>query len=291
MNEFPRAAADGGGGGPALIPVVGILPEDRTVRRGTAAENRHEADSVENLTWGGFRAGGFEECRKKIRARDGRGDHGARFHRTRPADEEGLADAAFIHPALATAQRQIGGGPTFARGETAVVTRENDDRVFGETEGVELREDFADREVHGLDHASVNRVVLREADIALPFPSPFLCEAEARPLVFIFRFEIGARHERRVDGIERKVGEEGAVFVCRDERGGFGREAVREVFARRAVGQAGVVVGRKIFVAAVGSALVDTAEVVVETLIFRPPALGSEVPLASEEGGVAGGFQ
>ena len=93
-----------------------------------------------------------------------------------------------------------------------------------------------------------------------------------------------------MDGVEREVDEEGAVFVVGHEFAGLGGEPVFEVFAGRAVGEAGVAVGGEVLFPAVGAALFDAAEVVVEALVFGPPALGAEVPFAGEERGVAGGF-
>ena len=116
-------------------------------------------------------------------------------------------------------------------------------------------------------------------------------QAEAGAFLFVFLLEIGARHEWRVDGVEREVGKERAVLVRGDKFSCLGGEAVGEVFAVGTVGKAGVVVGREIFFPAVGAAFVDAAEVVVEALVFRPPASGAEVPFAGEEGGVAGGLE
>ena len=132
---------------------------------------------------------------------------------------------------------------------------------------------------------------LGEANVARCFAAPFLGEREAGAFVFVFLFQLGPGHERRVNGVEREVDEEGAVFVVGHEFAGLGGEPVFEVFAGRAVGQAGVTVGGEVLFPAVGAALVDATKVVIKALIFGPPTRGAEVPFAGEERGIAGGFQ
>jgi hypothetical protein len=290
LDEFPVASADGGRGRAALIAVVGVMPKERTLWQVTAFEHGHEAAAIEFLAGLWLGLGGFEQGGEEIGAADRGADDGAGFDDGGPAHDEGLADAAFIHPAFAAAQREVGGGGALAGGEAAVVAGEDDEGVLTQTEFVEFGEDFADGEVHGLDHSGVDGVFLDEADFAGVFFSPGGFEAEALAFLLIFLFQIGSRLQRGVDGVEGEVGEETTVFVGFDESASLRGEAIWQVLAFWAVGQAGVVIGDKVFAAPIRAAAIDAAEVVIEALIFWPETLGAEMPFASEEGGVTGGF-
>ena len=63
------------------------------------------------------------------------------------------------------------------------------------------------------------------------------------------------------------------------------------MFAIGSVGQAGVAVGRKVLLAAVGSAAVDAAPIHIEALIFRPEPFRTEMPFTGQEGRVTAGLQ
>src|SRR4051812_46807148 len=86
---------------------------------------------------------------RAARGGDGLGGDGVGLGDARPGDEEGFADAAFVVPAFAHAQRRVGSGGSFGGGEAAVVAGENDDRVLVE---VEVGEGF-DNTTDGFIHA------------------------------------------------------------------------------------------------------------------------------------------
>jgi hypothetical protein len=73
-----------------------------------------------------------------------------------------------------------------------------------------------------------------------------------------------------------------------DEPARLGREAVGQVLARRPVLQARVAVRTEVPLPAVGPAAFAAAPVDVEALVLRPEPLRAQVPLAREEGRVAG---
>ena len=173
---------------------------------------------------------------------------GAGFGDSRPADEEGLPDASFIEPALARAEGKVGGGGTFGGGEAAVVGEKDDQRVVVD-------------------------------------PSCF--ETEVFGLLLVFLDEVRTADERGVDGVEGKVCEEGFVLVVCDEFGGFGGEAVGEVFSIWSVGEVRVAVGGELLFASPGATAFESAHVDVEAMIGGPGPFVAEMPLAREEGGVA----
>ena len=92
-----------------------------------------------------------------------------------PADEERHTDAAFVEPALGTAERHVGGREGTVEGggsddaiglaevgggHAAVVGGENDDGVFGEAERLERGDHAAEALVHVFDHRGELNVVL-----------------------------------------------------------------------------------------------------------------------------------
>ena len=172
----------------------------------------------------------------------------------------------------------------------AVVAGEDHERVVAQAEFVELGEHLADGQVHGLDHARIDGVLLHQPHVARVLAAPFRFQAEPLALLLVLLPQVLARHQRRVDGVEGEVGEERPVLVRLDELRRLGRQPVGQMLAGRAVGQARIAVGREVLVAAVRAAAVDAAHVDVEALVLRPPAFRPEVPLAGEERGVARGL-
>ncbi len=90
-----------------------------------------------------------------------------------------------------------------------------------------------------------------------------------------------------MDIVEGVVDEERTVAVPLDELRRFRGESVGQVLAFGAVLETRIAIGGEVFLPAIGAASVDAAPVHVESLVLRPPAFGTEVPLAGEEGGVS----
>ena len=84
-----------------------VMPEEGTVRERPSLERRHETEPVEDLALGGLHSGGLEEGGEKIRTAHRCIRDTARGGHPRPTDDERLANAAFIHPTLASAKGKI----------------------------------------------------------------------------------------------------------------------------------------------------------------------------------------
>ena len=193
------------------------MPEERlAARRVLTLEQRHETHAVAMLPGLRREARELQQCRIKIRADDRRIARGAGFRDAGRADDQRLAHAALVGPALARAQREVRGGMTLARRETAVVRHEDDDGFFGETVFLERRQHAADAGVELLEHRGIDGVVLHEAHFAFAFLTP---RVRWRAFLFlqIFRDEFGSRADGRVNGQERQIREERPVLVLADE--------------------------------------------------------------------------
>jgi len=208
-----------------------------------------------------------------------------------PFYQERFAHAAFVGPAFAGAQGQVGCGRTHGGGEAAVVRGEKDDGVFVEFQLGEFVEEAADIFIEVLDHRSVGRVVLNlphGAAVIIEEFGAFAC-GQLGGFGFVFFEQSGLGLERVVDGIVREVDEERLVAVLLDEADRLAGETVGEVFPVRSVGQV-----RELIRAEVGwrSPLAAAAEVEVEALVLGP-MLGSvaEVPFSEESRFVAAGLQ
>ena len=70
-------------------------------------------------------------------------------------------------------QRQVGGWPAFAGGETSVVAREDHQSVLRKTEFIKPGKNFPDRQIHRFYHAGIDRMILNQSHIAFSFASPF----------------------------------------------------------------------------------------------------------------------
>ncbi len=71
-----------------------------------------------------------------------------------------------------------------------------------------------------------------------------------------------------------------------DEVGRFPAEPRGQVFAVGSVLEPGIAIGREVLLPAVGTAALNAALVHVEPLVLGEKALGAEMPLAREEGGI-----
>ena len=252
-----------------MVAVVRVVPEKRALVRICALEFGHEAGAVEVLLWDRLQAGHGEDSGEKIRRTHwliadavGLGDSG-------PLDEERFANAAFVGPAFAGAERQVGGGRTLGSGEPSVVGGENDDRVIVEFQLGEFVEDAADILIKVLNHRRVVGAVLN-----LPHRAAVVIEElggftrrELGRLGFIFFQQSGFGLKRGVDGVVGEVNEKRLVAVLLDEADRLVGEAVSEVFAFWSIRQVREFIWAEI---GWGSPLVAASEVELEALVFGP---------------------
>ncbi len=252
-------------------------------------QQRNEAQPVNMLLRSRRQTGQFEERGIKIRAENRLGTNPAGPRHAGRAHNQRDTDAAFVEPAFTGAQWNVGSRRAFAGAESAIIRREHDDGAIRQPGTLQGVQHFADCQVHGLDHPGINGVVLHEANLAFAFVAKvqaivfnLLC------LYFVFGLKIGARSQRRVDGVERQVSEKWPFAIRFDELHGFLRETVGKMFALRAIFQPRIFVGRKI----TGRCSPGAAAFVhIKTLVLRPPAFRSEMPFAGKERSVASGFQ
>ena len=214
--------------------------------------------------------------------------HRARGDLPWPAHDPGLAHAALVEPALARSEGQVAGRVALAGGEPAVVGGEHDEGVLREAEPVEGAEHLADRLVHGRDHRGVHGVLLDEAHLARALLPPLRREAQLLALALVALHEIRPAHERRVHRVEAQGAEPALVRVLLDEAHGLLGETRRQVVALLRL-EARHVEGVEVLAAAVGATAAVARHVDLEALGLGLEALAAEVPLAREEGPVAGG--
>ena len=172
-----------------------------------------------------------------------------------------------------------------------MVGGKNDDGSIGHAVLIECGEHFANRLVHGFDHGGVNDVGLHGAVLARRLGFEGVFKSELLAALFVFLNEILAADQRSVDAVEIEHREEWLVFVFTDEIGGLGGKAVGQVLARRAILESWISVRGEIFLSTIRSSSVVAAEVVIESMVFRPRPLGAEVPFAGVEGSVTFSFE
>ena len=130
-------------------------------------------------------------------------------------------------------------------------------------------------------------MILNQANITFSFASPFFLQSQLLSFGFVLLAQVDSGHQRRVNRVERKVREERLIAMSFNEASGLGREAIRQVLSFRTVLESRISVGRKILVATIGASAINASHVDVKTLIFGPPAFGSQMPFAGKERGVA----
>ncbi len=275
--EFPIALADDADGAASetgfhieiatandgAVEVAGEVPEDGlSLQLALAFEQRQETFAIEHLVGGGTCGG--EEGGKEIDIDDGAVADAAGFHDTRPTDDHGLADAAFVVAALAAAQGFLGG---LLGG--AVVAGENEEGVLLDTEFFQAFDQHADAGIEVVGAGGVHAIALREFGM-------FLGEVVERFLAAL---------QRAVNGVVGEVAEEGAVLVGLDELQRLPRQ--RED-ALGIVGWPGLVAFRSFLEFAFAEGIKGQ----VETLDAGFGTAGTvEVPLANVASGVTSRFQ
>jgi len=148
-EEFVIAAADGPDA--ALVET----PEQEVMRVGGffSGEMRHEIHSIERMLGDAGGTGEREGGGEDIEAGDGSIICFSRRKRVFPLGEEGNADAALPHGALATAEGSIRAEIVFRW--TAIVAEEKNEGAFFEVVLAELCEHATDRVIEAYDHGSV----------------------------------------------------------------------------------------------------------------------------------------
>ena len=116
FDQLPVAAPDRRRRGATLIAVVRVVPEEGAFRQIASFENGQQTCAIQRLLGLRWRARRLQQGGEEVRTAHRRAGHAARWHHTGPANQQRLADAALIHPALAAAQGKIRGGPAFAGG-------------------------------------------------------------------------------------------------------------------------------------------------------------------------------
>ena len=235
FDELPVALAHGGRGGVALIAVVRVMPVERAAVLGFAAQGCGETHAVNGQGQPRFETGHFDDGREKVRAGDGGVVHAAGLSDAGPADHHWLADAAFVHPAFATAQGEVTSGMPFAGGEAAVVAHEKHNGVVLQPVFLEAVEHLANGEIHRLYHATVHGVFLYETHLAVVFLAPLGFETALFLAGKIFVAQIGARDQRSVHGIKRKISEERLILIGSHEFHRFAGKPVGQVLTVGAV--------------------------------------------------------
>lgn len=256
LNKLPIAGDDGGAGRAALVAIVGVMPEKGIAMqgRGGAFKKRQERQSVE----GGVRKGppsGGDEGGIKVGGGNGSGAGGAGFDVGGPADEEGDARAAFVHPAFTIARWGVAGGRVLGGGEAAVIGGKDDKRVVGDAGVVDRFQQSADIGVKVLNHGGVDGIGLDGAEnhVLVAFVDDGeevaldeilgVVEAEVMGFFGIFFDERLGGLEWGVDGVVAEVHEERLVRIALlNKRDCLGSEAIREIFAFRAIRKTRVVV-------------------------------------------------
>ena len=214
-----------------------------------------------------------------------------RLGHSRPRDRERLADAPFPLAALAAAKREAAGRIAVTRRDTAVVRREDHDRVALDARLTNRIEDEPHGVVEGRHHAGVDRMVLHLPHLLRAVE----CEPRLGPRRESETLSLVAKRapaglptlDRRVHVIEREHREERRRAGGRvtDERRGVAGEPMRKLRAGRIVVEPRVAIGREESAgrrAEVPAPLVDLV-----ALILGRETLAAEVPLACEERAVA----
>lgn len=255
FDEFIVAGTDGAPGETALIGIVGVVPVEGGATELSCGilERGNERLAIEvllrfsgeprELEKGGIEVGGCD----RLVASD------ARFGHAWGGDHVGLADAPFIEPTLATAEGQVGGGTSFGGGESTVVRHEDHDGVLRQIVLVEGIEHLPNGIVHRFHHGAVNGVALSDpypAGAAMGSDLLFLSKlgrvfdgGKFGSLLPILGDELFLALQRRVDGVEGEVEEEGFVFVFGDERSGIASKAFGEVLALGTILEPGIAIG------------------------------------------------
>ena len=156
---------------------------------------------------------------------------------------------------------------------------------------VERCEDAADRGVHRLHHAGVDRVGLRGAVLTGRLGSEGVGQLCGLLAAAVFLNQGLRGHQRCVHRIKGNVGQERLAGMLFNKGSRFLGQPGRQVLTVRAIVEPWVAVGRKIFLASIGAAPFDAAAVDIKAMVFRPGAFRAKVPLAGEEGGVAVGLE
>ncbi len=139
------------------------VPEDGTAVTGFSLQCGQKAFAVAVLIRAGRQPAGLKQGGVEIGAGDHRPGFRAGGDAFRPADQQRLAHAAFLHPALAFGQRCIAGGRALGGRKPAVVGGENHDRVLCHAPGLERIQDLADVVIKVLDHGGIDGVRLDDA--------------------------------------------------------------------------------------------------------------------------------
>ena len=156
---------------------------------------------------------------------------------------------------------------------------------------VERCEDAADRGVHRLHHAGVDRVGLRGAVLARRLGGEGVSQPLSLLAAAVFLDQGLRGHQRCVHRIEGEIGQEGLAGMLFNKGSRFLGQPGREMLTVGAIVEPWVAVGRKIFLASIGAAPLDAAAVDIKAMVFRPGAFRAKVPLAGEKGGVAVGLE
>ena len=303
VDELPVSRPHAAAGRAALVAVVGVVPEDPlAVERPLTPQQPGNAEPVGVLIGHGGQAGHLQDRRVEVRARDRHGANAVRGRHARPANEQRLARAAFVHPALALGQWGVAGGAALAGGEAAVVGREEEDRIVGNAFFLERGQQAADVFVEVLHHARVGRVGLelpaRHGDVLLVLDGMHLAglkrvelvQPERGRLGLVFLNVVLGRLDRRVEGIVGQMQEEGALRVATLDQGDrLIRQPVGQVLPFGAVFEIFHAVRRE--VAFARAAPLESADVDVEAVLVRPVGPAAEVPLADVPGLVAAALQ
>ena len=143
-------------------------------------------------------------------AEDGVAVHAVRRGVTFPANDEGLADSAFIKASFEATERPGRRGVTVVRDERdeagfgSVVARKNHDCIFAEAQFVEAVEDAA-------------HLLVDIAQDGVPDLERSVVFAPARREILVFRQHLVGRMERRVRIVQPSVDVERLVLVLFDE--------------------------------------------------------------------------
>src|ERR1051326_3660077 len=178
------------------------------------AKQWNKALSIYHLMLFGSNACNFHQCRIEIMKDDWFITNRSGPNFSRPANDAGHSQAAFVEKGLSGAQRKVLGDCPFA----AIVRHENQNRVLGETESVQFGHDLANSIVNAFEHGRERWIV------------PGLARTR---FVFEFLQLVRLRIEPRVRGLMGQVQKEWFGLRPLDELQSFKIEPIREILARQ----------------------------------------------------------
>jgi len=207
----------------ALIRIVRIVPDEVARRKPPrAVEDRPQTAAVEDVAGRQLCAGGIEERGGDIERGDRHVAGRPGRHHSGPADHERHPDAPLVDKPLPGPQRQVRGGAALGRGQAAVVTGEDDQRVIRLARPLDRREHGGHRLIHLPDHAGVDRVILDALGEGIARRGRR--DVEPRPHAHgpaaLLGRQVGPRDQGHVDRVHRHVAEPGPAGggSLRDER-------------------------------------------------------------------------